>query len=97
MVYVNRSGAVVNKPPFLTRLKDQVLTILNLLLLFLKTIFDPTAAQHELEKRRKRQERGSGTKLGGGSGTGSGIRPGGARILGLNDFKDAGGNCAAGA
>jgi len=97
MVYVNRSGAVVTKAPFVARVKEFVRELWALALLFFRTIFDPAAAQHELEKRRKRQERGNGTKLGGPSGTGPGIRPGGARILGLSDFKDAGGNCAAGA
>jgi hypothetical protein len=93
MVYINRQGAVVEKAGLLTRLVQFVQELVRLVLLFFKTIVDPNAAKLELEKRQKRQERKGGVKLGGATGS----RGPGPRIAGLSDFKDAGGNCAAGA
>lgn len=93
MAYITKSGTVSTKP-LLRRIQEFFRDLVNLVLLFFKTILEPQAAQTELERRRKRRERSSGVKIGGstaGSGTG---RP---RVVGLSDFKDAGGNCAAGA
>ncbi len=94
MAYVTKSGTVSNTKPLLRRLQEFIRDLFNLVLLFFKTILDPQAAQLELERRRKRQERASGVKLGGSRGGSGAGRP---RVIGLSDFKDAGGNCAAGA
>ena len=66
-----------------------VKNLIALILLFFKTIIDPSAASHVIEKQENRR-RSTGVKLGG-------ERPRGPRIAGLSDLKDAGGNCAAGA
>lgn len=93
MAYINKSGTF-SKKPLLKRIQEFFQELFALVVLFFKTILDGQAAEQELEKRRKRQERGSGVKLGGPRPGNSGPRP---RIVGLGDFKDAGGNCAAGA
>jgi len=65
----------------------------DVIALFFKTIFDPTAAREMVEMQQRRQQRSSGYKVGGSGGS----QRRGPRIAGLSDFKDAGGNCAAGA
>ncbi len=93
MAYITKSGTVSTKPLF-RRLQEFFRDLVNLVLLFFKTILDPQAGHVELERRRKRQERSGGVKLGGSAGVSGAVRP---RVIGLSDFKDAGGNCAAGA
>jgi len=74
--------------------------IIEFLTVFFKTIFDPTAADEYTERKRKGSggfSTGSGGGGAGGGGGGRGPTYRGARIAGLGDLRDAGGNCAAGA
>lgn len=86
-------GNITDSPGPLTALVRWFQRILDVIVLFFKTIIDPTAAREMVEKQQRRQKSSSGYKLGGSVGT----QRRGPRIAGLSDFKDAGGNCAAGA
>ena len=87
------TGTVTDKPGPLTTLIRWLQKILDVIALFFKTIFDPAAARDMIERQQGRQRHSAGYKIGGSSGT----ERRGPRIAGLSDFKDAGGNCAAGA
>ena len=86
-------GTVTDKPGPVTALIRWLQKILDVIALFFKTIFDPAAARDMIERQQSRQRHSTGYKIGGSSGT----ERRGPRIAGLSDFKDAGGNCAAGA
>lgn len=87
------AGAIADAPGPVTALIRWFQKLLDVITLFFKTIIDPTAARDMIEQQQRRQQRTSGFKLGS---TVQGQRRG-PRIAGLSDFKDAGGNCAAGA
>jgi len=87
------TGSITDRPGPLTALIRWFQRVLDVIVLFFKTIIDPTAAHEVVEKQQRRRQSSSGYKLGGSVGT----QRRGPRIAGLGDFKDAGGNCAAGA
>ena len=76
-------------------------SVIDFLVFFFKTIIDPKAAEEYAKRRNKGRGGGSSTGGGGPSGGSGGGPPRppyrGARITGLSDLRDAGGNCAAGA
>ena len=86
-------GAVVDRPGLVARLVRVIQNIIEVILLFFKTILDPQAASEFTERQQRRQRTVGGHKLGGGTYP----QRSGPRIAGLGDLKDAGGNCAAGA
>jgi hypothetical protein len=88
-------GTVVDRPGLVARLVRAIQSIIEVILLFFKTILDPQAASDFTERQQRRRRTVGGQKLGGGAF--SRAPRSGPRIAGLSDLKDAGGNCAAGA
>jgi hypothetical protein len=95
MVYV-RNGQIVHRPSGWQRVVAFLSAVVDFIVYFFKTIFDPSAAQ-ELARKRNRHKPSFGGS-GGGQGPGAPPPPRGPpRISGMSQLRDAGGNCAAGA
>ena len=91
---------MVQSPPWKTKLINFFHSIINFIVIFFKTIYDPKAADDYIKKREKGTKGGFSITGGSGNGGGGGggpPRPPTRRIAGLSDLRDAGGNCAAGA